>query len=63
MELVQTTRGIVSHSPRATVVTVTAHAVALVALALLLAGVDSEGSTAAAPAPLTTGGLTPQEWR
>jgi hypothetical protein len=63
MELVHTTRGIVSHSPKATAVTVAACAVAIVALALLLAGVGSRGSIAAVPAPVAAGGLTPQEWR
>ena len=63
MELVQTTRGFVSHSPRATAVTVTACAVALVALALLLVGIGSGGTTVVSAAPVADGGLTPQEWR
>src|SRR5262249_40926809 len=49
--------------PKATVVTVVSCVVAIVALALLLTGVGSSGTTAAAPAPVTAGGLTPQEWR
>jgi hypothetical protein len=44
MELVHTTKGLIAHSPKASIVTVSSLAVAATCLGLLLGGVGSAGS-------------------
>jgi hypothetical protein len=63
MELVHTTKGLVTQSPKAAAVTVASCAVAIAALALLFAGVGSTTNSVAGATSAGSGGLTLSEWR